>query len=79
MTDDYCCDFKPCQSLPSGSTFKLFGAKKDEETPETRFNFQEIMALKTINGIVGYTFAGNLKMRNLMTGIGSHANTTRAQ
>ncbi len=78
ITDDYYNNFESRQSSTLVSALKLSGAKRALllavcPAPETHFNLQEIVSLMKINEMVDYTFAGDLNMLNLMTGVGSHA------
>ncbi len=80
ITDDYCNGFESRQSFPSVPTLKLSGVKTTMllvvcQAPETGFNLQEMVSLTMIKEIVDYTFAGDLKMLDLVTGIGTHAST----
>ncbi len=45
------------------------------QAPEAHFNLQEIVSLTKLNEVVDYTFAGDLKMSNLIKGVGPHAST----
>ncbi len=70
-TDDYC--VKPS---PSGPAFRLSCAKRImKEAPETQLNLLEIVSSIQITEIVHYTCTGDLKIADLMTGIGSNAST----